>query len=144
MMSNFQSSAMTQAPSISVSSQEQTVLTEMFLEARVCFLILHFMRWFSLYIGPVHNTDKLVHVQKQCSLRCFQSVLRCQSDDAFPSLYSVPKLVSSDFLIFQGWSSQRSCILQESPNEQHNKPGIWDSKMKIRATQIEFSVKTHF
>lgn len=55
MMFNFESSAVTQLPSNSVSSQEQTVLTEMFLEARVCFLILkiHFMRWFSLYIGPV-------------------------------------------------------------------------------------------
>lgn len=98
-MSNFQSSAMTQAP-----SKVGVALTEMFLEARTCFLILkiHFMRWFSLYIGPVHNTVKLFHVQKQCSLRCFQSVLSCQSDDALPSLCSVPKLISSDFLIFQG------------------------------------------
>lgn len=113
MMSSFQSSAMTQAPSISVRPQEQTVLTEMRLEARVYyFLYSRYILWGGfLSLGPVHNTVKPVHVQKQRSVRCFQSVLRSQSAGALPSLYSVPKLVSSHFLIFQGWSSQRSCIL---------------------------------
>lgn len=92
--STSQSSSVTQAPLQQGSNQEHTVLTEWSRDWSGVLLTVkvHFTRLFYLSIGPIHKRQShygpcTKAMQSNVSRTCW-----AQSDDALPSLHSVPIL----------------------------------------------------
>lgn len=95
-----------QAPPASVSNQEETIFPQKSEKLDLCFS--HIQDTLYLSTGPIHNRHSN---GVACTRAEKPACVALQSEDAPPSLYSVPKL-SSDFFIFQGWP-QWSCYFAE-------------------------------